>query len=127
MFFSHASEDFVKAHKVPENYRDAEITHTKDFSVRQDLNPDRSIGMPMIGRAVRSMKGQLLLSGNVCLEGKQIYGDSIPGDLPKLLAFFKEAEVQHEDSHEPGSLTPCTCKATRQQTLGPPFALAIIT
>jgi hypothetical protein len=104
-FFSHVSEGFVKVKKQPDDYR-VEVTHNRDYSVRPDLNPNRSLDMPIFARALMSMKGNLLLSANVCVGGLQERGDVLPSDLAKLLAYFKHAETVHEESHKSESLSP---------------------
>lgn len=104
-FFSQIPKDFFKQEN-PGDYRNVKSSYTRAFAHVSYVSPNRSLGMPIIGRELSSMKGKLLLSGKICVEGDREDGDVIPGDLAKLLAYFQEAEIDHENSHNKSSLCP---------------------
>jgi hypothetical protein len=100
---SQISEEFVRSETLLDDYRDVRATHTRAYVHVSYVNPNRSLGMPITGRPLRAMKGHLLLSATVRMEGHEEHGDVISGDLAKLLAYFKEAELAHEITHDPSS------------------------
>jgi hypothetical protein len=55
--------------------------------------------MPITGRPLRVTRGNILLSARVRIDQHEEHGDIISGDLAKVLAFFKGAETEHENTH----------------------------
>jgi hypothetical protein len=66
---SQVSEEFVRIETLLDDYRDVRATHTRAYAHVSYVNPNRSLGMPITGRPLRAMKGHLLLSATVRVEG----------------------------------------------------------
>jgi hypothetical protein len=81
------------------DYRDVGVTLTDAAIGASYLSPNRSLGMTITGRPLKVMEGNLLLSARVCIDPHEEHGDIISGDLAKVLAFFKRAETEHENTH----------------------------
>jgi hypothetical protein len=87
------------------DYREIEITRADDTD-HIYMRPNMSLGLPITGRPLSVMTGNLLLSARVRIDPHEEHGDIIPGDLAKVLAFFKQAETTHENKHNPKGDVP---------------------
>jgi hypothetical protein len=103
---SQVSEAAFKDTPPPYDYRDVEVTLSDAAVHASHASPNRSLGMPIAGRPLRVMEGNLLISARVWIDPHDEHGDIISGDLAKVLAFFKRAETTHENKHNRKSDVP---------------------